>query len=155
MNWKTSAWILLLIVLGFSGDSLCAERDCSSHFDEGGPCQEELFRYYFDEYSGRCKLFPYYGCGGNNNRYTTLQTCQSTCMANANLSLSDSETPNDERSCYLESRHGSCEGRYLRWFFNRVNRKCEAFIYGGCGGNLNRYPTQGQCEDYCHRFIYG
>lgn len=76
----TSPWILLLLVLGFSGEVIRALKECTSDYDEGEACEEPALRYYFDVFRGRCKAFSYNGCGGNENRYVSIQTCQIYCM---------------------------------------------------------------------------
>lgn len=74
------------------------------------------------------------------------------------------------KSIYLESNHISkiftdydicvltpeagdpdrvCMVRYFRWFYNIATKKCEQFIYGGCGGNENRFDTKDECEKRC------
>ena len=36
-----------------------------------------------------------------------------------------------------------------RWAHNPETHECEAFIYGGCGGNDNRFASEEQCEQAC------
>ena len=36
-----------------------------------------------------------------------------------------------------------------RYFFNKTSSKCEEFIFGGCQGNWNNFPTESGCEDAC------
>ncbi|UYV74464.1 mig-6 [Cordylochernes scorpioides] len=52
--------------------------------------------------------------------------------------------------CYEEVRPGPCKGNFKRFFFNQTSAKCEAFVYGGCNGNLNRFQTLDECEEDCH-----
>ncbi|XP_016930790.1 kunitz-like toxin PcKuz3 [Drosophila suzukii] len=33
--------------------------------------------------------------------------------------------------------------------YHSESNSCESFVYGGCGGNDNRFPTQEQCENKC------
>ena len=35
------------------------------------------------------------------------------------------------------------------WFYNGQAGKCETFIYGGCGGNSNRFQTELACRQNC------
>ncbi|CAN7941145.1 unnamed protein product, partial [Ixodes hexagonus] len=44
---------------------------------------------------------------------------------------------------------GVCEYKLERWFFNVNTGSCETFVYGGCGGNDNRYENQEECEFAC------
>lgn len=39
---------------------------------------------------------------------------------------------------------------YMRaWFYNKQTGNCEAFVYGGCGGNPNRFYSKRECEKCC------
>ena len=42
---------------------------------------------------------------------------------------------------------GPCDGETIYWTFE--NRACRPFVYGGCGGNDNRFYNQTRCEDAC------
>ncbi|KAH8027472.1 hypothetical protein HPB51_006078 [Rhipicephalus microplus] len=44
---------------------------------------------------------------------------------------------------------GLCKGFFPMWWFNTKTGKCEEFVYGGCGGNGNRYETREECEETC------
>ncbi|EDW76467.2 uncharacterized protein Dwil_GK15469 [Drosophila willistoni] len=49
------------------------------------------------------------------------------------------------------SRNGdgriSCEAYIPSWSFD--GQECVKFIYGGCGGNANRFGTKEACEAKC------
>jgi len=49
---------------------------------EIGNCRAMMPHYYFDIKLQVCKLFFYGGCGGNSNRFSTLQECKQTCTVN-------------------------------------------------------------------------
>jgi hypothetical protein len=40
------------------------------------------------------------------------------------------------------------------WFHNAVTKRCEEFIYGGCGGNANRFESRAACERACPPLKY-
>ena len=40
------------------------------------------------------------------------------------------------------------------YYYDSKANKCYPFIYGGCGGNLNRFATEGSCLGRC-RYILG
>ncbi|XP_022255050.1 uncharacterized protein LOC106470708 [Limulus polyphemus] len=44
-----------------------------------GFCRARKPRYYFNPEKGKCELFYYGGCGGNANRFTTLEECEHKC----------------------------------------------------------------------------
>ncbi|KAG8515634.1 Tissue factor pathway inhibitor [Galemys pyrenaicus] len=59
--------------LGFYGPSWCltpADR---------GLCQANESRYYYNSVIGKCRLFKYSGCGGNENNFTSKKACLQTC----------------------------------------------------------------------------
>jgi hypothetical protein len=42
-----------------------------------------------------------------------------------------------------------CRAYIPSFFYNSTSGRCEQFIYGGCGGNSNRFTTVGACEHRC------
>lgn len=56
--------------------------------------------------------------------------------------------------CILPVDKGSCEGGYnKRWYFDNERGECIAFIYSGCGGNLNNFKTPQSCLTTCKDYI--
>ena len=51
--------------------------------------------------------------------------------------------------CGLEPETGVCDAYFPSYFYNMTSRRCERFIYGGCGGNDNRFLTLEQCQATC------
>ena len=47
--------------------------------------------------------------------------------------------------CILEPETGPCRASFRRFFYNSTTDQCELFIYGGCGGNDNRFDTRSEC----------
>lgn len=46
---------------------------------EAGPCEALQPRYYYNPATDGCEKFYYGGCGGNFNRFATLEECLQTC----------------------------------------------------------------------------
>jgi len=44
---------------------------------------------------------------------------------------------------------GGCEAYMEKWTFDKKSKKCEMFVYGGCGGNDNAFYTKAECETKC------
>ena len=53
------------------------------------------------------------------------------------------------RFCYLPAKAGNCEAAISMWYYNCATCACEKFIYGGCGGNRNRFETERACRMRC------
>ncbi|XP_053959093.1 kunitz-like toxin PcKuz3 [Anastrepha ludens] len=51
--------------------------------------------------------------------------------------------------CLQAPQSGRCFGYVPSFAYNPIARKCEEFIYGGCGGNDNRFETKRECEFSC------
>ncbi|BHF80771.1 serine-type endopeptidase inhibitor activity [Sparganum proliferum] len=51
--------------------------------------------------------------------------------------------------CLMPIKSGMCRARIPMYAFNAQLGVCEEFIYGGCGGNLNRFETLEDCEMSC------
>ena len=54
--------------------------------------------------------------------------------------------------CRLPVDAGRCTGYYIRFYFNSAKNTCEKFVYGGCGGNRNRFETRRECRRTCRRY---
>nr|D2Y2Q7.1 RecName: Full=Kunitz-type U15-theraphotoxin-Hhn1p; Short=U15-TRTX-Hhn1p; AltName: Full=Kunitz-type serine protease inhibitor hainantoxin-XI-16; Short=HNTX-XI-16; Flags: Precursor [Haplopelma hainanum]ADB56950.1 HNTX-XI-16 precursor [Haplopelma hainanum] len=50
-------------------------------------------------------------------------------------------------TCRLPSDRGRCKASFERWYFNGTT--CTKFVYGGYGGNDNRFPTEKACMKRC------
>jgi hypothetical protein len=42
-----------------------------------------------------------------------------------------------------------CTAAFRRFYYNTITKKCELFIYGGCGGNSNNFDTKKECKAAC------
>ncbi|XP_013170735.1 PREDICTED: papilin isoform X4 [Papilio xuthus] len=51
--------------------------------------------------------------------------------------------------CALELDPGPCEELQSRWGYDGSLGTCITFMYGGCGGNRNNFPTQEHCNYFC------
>ncbi|XP_022244270.1 kielin/chordin-like protein [Limulus polyphemus] len=55
------------------------------------------------------------------------------------------------QSCYLpvDPGHKNCQDNLQRWFFNKQTGNCEPFVYSGCFGNSNNFPSYYDCRVSC------
>ena len=44
---------------------------------------------------------------------------------------------------------GMCAAYFVRYGYNSTSQQCEEFIYGGCGGNENRFKSMEECRHAC------
>jgi hypothetical protein len=51
--------------------------------------------------------------------------------------------------CELPFDDGPCDGAIPVYFHNAKTGRCEPAVYGGCGGNENRFSTMRACEQAC------
>ena len=135
---------------------------------DAGPCRASIQRFFFDFQNSLCKNFTYGGCKGNDNRFVTKQDCESACGTPDDVgaagatpgaqvkdpkhndvsdSIATATKPTD--ICSLPSDSGPCFAKFSAVFFNRRSGQCESFVYGGCGGNENRFESVQACELAC------
>ena len=69
---------------GYSPASYAPQRpppQCALPMSAGSPqCRAVMQSYHFDTLSGACAPFIYSGCGGNANRFATLNECETVCV---------------------------------------------------------------------------
>lgn len=57
-----------------------------------------------------------------------------------------------EEICRLQPMGGDCEAYNVQFYFNAKIGRCQAFHYGGCGRNANRFAKIKSCETVCGQF---
>ncbi|RCN33797.1 Kunitz/Bovine pancreatic trypsin inhibitor domain protein [Ancylostoma caninum] len=56
------------------------------------------------------------------------------------------ETPS---YCLEGADNGLCKACMIRYYYNAKSRRCEPFVYSGCGGNENNFVSYGDCKRGC------
>ena len=51
--------------------------------------------------------------------------------------------------CHLDKETGNCRGLFYKWHYNKATESCQEFVYGGCGGNMNRFESEQLCMSNC------
>ncbi|XP_030072564.1 collagen alpha-1(VII) chain-like [Microcaecilia unicolor] len=51
--------------------------------------------------------------------------------------------------CRLPMDEGSCLQYTLLWYYHQEVNDCRPFVFGGCGGNSNRFKSRHMCEVRC------
>ncbi|XP_032682374.1 papilin-like [Odontomachus brunneus] len=127
-----------------------------------GPCDGYVKQFYYDRRTDSCYEFDYSGCQGNKNRFQDKVSCEVKCKRQPSLSVSPqivtTVTPPTEQPkssiCLMPPDAGSCDGTIIAYYYDAQQQMCQAFLYGGCGGNANKFQTEEQCERLCGKF-YG
>uniref|UniRef100_A0A7M5VFX9 Papilin n=1 Tax=Clytia hemisphaerica TaxID=252671 RepID=A0A7M5VFX9_9CNID len=55
-----------------------------------------------------------------------------------------------ESYCMMPAATGPCREYLPRYYYNHETGQCELFVYGGCGGNNNRFYTPQECYRDCY-----
>ncbi|XP_045497747.1 kunitz-type serine protease inhibitor bitisilin-3-like [Colias croceus] len=111
-----------------------------------GNCDKRIQRYYYDWKLEECLIFTYSGCDGNRNNFATQLECQRLCLGVDSMNMPDINRPS---VCYLQPDTGRCLAYQTQYFFDINAKSCSKFVYGGCGGNGNRFSTMFQCMKTC------
>uniref|UniRef100_A0A5K3EM77 SEA domain-containing protein n=2 Tax=Mesocestoides corti TaxID=53468 RepID=A0A5K3EM77_MESCO len=61
-------------------DAHLVPGECMEEVDAGGCLvKSPQIRYHYDSRSNTCRSFYFHGCGGNNNRFESMQECMNHC----------------------------------------------------------------------------
>ena len=52
-------------------------------------------------------------------------------------------------ACMQPVHRGMCLAAHRRFYYDAATGKCQEFVYGGCGGNRNRFDSLRECEQTC------
>uniref|UniRef100_A0A8D0BWN7 Tissue factor pathway inhibitor n=1 Tax=Salvator merianae TaxID=96440 RepID=A0A8D0BWN7_SALMN len=140
--WLAGAVLLFLTQSGAEKALRKITKICLQPPEEG-PCRALLGRWFYNITSQTCEEFSYGGCLGNENRFLSLEECSSFCGRIEKV----------PRKCRPEANSGRCKAYIEQFYFNLESMKCEKFIYGGCGGNVNRFGTAKACRNFCIKDI--
>ncbi|XP_077985716.1 PI-actitoxin-Aeq3b-like isoform X2 [Glandiceps talaboti] len=45
-----------------------------------GRCKARFEKYFYNSEEGECQIFYYGGCGGNGNRFKSIEDCKERCL---------------------------------------------------------------------------
>ena len=86
------------------------------------------------------------GCSGNQNNFLSRADCERKCSQHLKpVNLAQQKDP----ICSLPLKQGNCKAYKPRFYYNSQSQKCEKFIFGGCQGNENNFPTFRDCVKKC------
>ena len=61
----------------------------------------------------------------------------------------DAELDQTRLDCFEKLNEGICRALLPRFYYDKTDRKCKHFYYGGCGGNNNNFLTMEDCQNKC------
>lgn len=143
------------------------QEDVCNQEVEVGPCYGDFARYFHNKRTGQCEEFTYGGCHGNGNNFRSEDECEAVCGNKIDqLVLEDldqeqeqeQEKPAEETKtvkrdpkviCSLPADDGGCRAFFPMFYFDPASRSCQEFVYGGCLGNGNRFPSMEECRQFC------
>ena len=118
-----------------------------------GMCKGFMERYYFSTVTNQCVPFIYGGCGGNGNNFATMTECQDMCEFKSTNKTSSIEFvtafPRTIADCHKPAVKGPCKSHLTMYAYDWLKDTCHDFVYGGCGGNGNRFFTMSECQSVC------
>ncbi|XP_048201077.1 tissue factor pathway inhibitor [Perognathus longimembris pacificus] len=122
---------------------------CALKMDDG-PCKAFMRKFFFNIFTQQCEEFIYGGCGGNKNRFDSLEQCKENCIPDYSKIAAEKNLQGGKPFfCFLEEDPGICRGYITRYFYNNQTKLCERFKYGGCLGNRNNFETLEECKSTC------
>ncbi|CEF70433.1 Proteinase inhibitor I2, Kunitz metazoa domain and Immunoglobulin subtype domain and Immunoglobulin-like domain and PLAC domain and Immunoglobulin-like fold domain-containing protein [Strongyloides ratti] len=131
------------------------ERACGKYMNEdvcllpkhSGNCNSaKIPKFYYDNEKNECILFFFGDCQGNGNRFSTKSECEYLCrkeIKNKNI------IEKEKNICLLERDSGPCTDSISQWYYDKNDKVCKKFTYGGCRGNDNRFDTKEACKISC------
>ena len=127
-------------------------QDVCSFEKDWGPCVGRFRKFFYNAQLKACEEFTFGGCGGNGNRFSSLEECENICLIREEPEISaDESSISKEAICKLEIDTGldSCTDNLRRWHYDSKLGSCTAFIYSGCAGNRNRFKNFETCMGFC------
>lgn len=90
-------------------------------------------------------------CGGNANEVVGGTAGATSAAGSSSLAgASTAGAPGAAgEACTAVRDSGSCEAYIPSFWHDPSTGLCEPFVYGGCGGNANRYPSREACLQAC------
>lgn len=115
-----------------------------------GICSANVPRFYFNNRTLTCQEFSYSGCGGNDNNFWFKESCERRCVKKPKKALKDHP---ELKRCFLKRDEGPGRAMFKKFYYDKSDRRCKQFSYGGMYGNDNRFDSKEECLEKCARRI--
>ncbi|KAI1288315.1 Papilin [Halotydeus destructor] len=163
-NWERKWFYDRPTVFARSSISVAAkETEIGTRLERNAKTSAGTLRmsWYYDPRTEECATFAYSGCQGNANRFSGRETCENQCKLDRRRPTEDDNTVPDQDEtggkmdpgqgdpCQQPPEQGPCRGYNRMYYFRAADQSCVEFIYGGCGGNKNRFRSRKDCESGC------
>ncbi|HEY3256986.1 MAG TPA: BPTI/Kunitz domain-containing protein [Polyangiaceae bacterium] len=93
-------------------------------------------------------LSGFVACGGNAVVDGSASAAGASSVAGASATAGTAGASADP-ACTSAQDSGECDAYVPAFWHNPKTGLCEPFVYGGCGGNANRYPSRDACIQAC------
>ena len=130
-------WIFLSLVVVVAAATGEQVVPCSQSL-ETGSCRSAELSWYYSAADRTCQSFIYSGCGGNENRFSSLSECSRTCCPDG-----------CEDPCDQPMKKGPCQRNFTRYYYSANGGECLQFEWGGCFPNANNFKTLAGCQQKC------
>ncbi|XP_060799902.1 kunitz-type protease inhibitor 2 [Neoarius graeffei] len=117
------------------------EQECRQACCSREDCKLALFETPADGGSPRCVLVK------------SLEDAKDICVLeasdNTKAFLRTERAYSATEYCRFEKEVGRCRASFRRFYYDVTDQTCKMFVYGGCGGNRNRFETEEECQNAC------
>nr|XP_042900403.1 cysteine-rich venom protein 6-like isoform X2 [Parasteatoda tepidariorum] len=133
----------MLILLGLVIGAFADECPSNSHFNDCGSACPITCENYKNPPTF-CIRICVDGCHCDEDE-GYVKTKDGRCVLPEDCGPNDS----DANNCLAQPDAGLCRGSFESYYYDPKKGDCFQFIYGGCGGNSNRYSTYDECKSAC------
>ncbi|XP_037533891.1 kunitz-type protease inhibitor 2 [Nematolebias whitei] len=75
--------------------------------------------------------------------------CKTTCTGVTVLPSSKKVPSENTEPCGLSPVQGHCRAAFPKFYYDPSSASCQSFLYGGCGGNANKFDSVEECMNRC------
>lgn len=117
--------------------------------NQGCHCTSSEFKCCSDNITP-AKGSNFEGCSCATSQYGCCPNGVTEAKGNNFEECEDKIPESPQKACSLTRDMGTCSDNYtVKYFFDSEYGGCSRFWYGGCGGNKNRFESEGECKETC------